>query len=76
LAKIIFFLLILACLTPFASPPIALALGLIMALTIGNPYQEKSAKFNKIILRSSVNLLGFGMNFNSVVKAGKKRNWF
>lgn len=69
--KIIFFLLILACLTPFVSPPIALTLGLIMALTIGNPYQEKSAKINKIILRGSVILLGFGMNLNSVVKAGK-----
>lgn len=69
--KIVFFLLILACLTPFVSPPIALALGLAMALTIGNPFQEKSAKFNKIILRGSVILLGFGMNLNSVVKAGK-----
>ena len=42
-----------------------------MALTVGNPYQEKSAKYNKIILRGSVILLGFGMNLNSVVKAGK-----
>lgn len=69
--KIIFYLLLFACLTPFVSPPIALALGLIMALTIGNPYQEKSAKINRIILRGSVILLGFGMNLNSVVKAGK-----
>ncbi len=69
--KIVFFLLILACLTPFASPPIALALGLILSFTIGNPFAEKSAKFNKILLRSSVILLGFGMNLNSVVKAGK-----
>jgi len=69
--KIVFFLLILACLTPFVSPPIALTLGLLMALTFGNPYQEKSAKFNRILLRTSVVLLGFGMNLNSVVKAGQ-----
>ena len=69
--KIVFFLLILACLTPFVSPPIALALGLAMALSIGNPFQEKSAKFNRILLRVSVVLLGFGMNLNAVVKAGK-----
>ncbi len=69
--KILFFLLLLACLTPFVSPPIALTLGLIMALTVGNPYQEKSAKFNRILLRTSVVLLGFGMNLNAVVKAGQ-----
>ena len=69
--KIVFFLLIFVCLTPFVSPPIALALGLILSFTIGNPFAEKSAKFNKTLLRSSVVLLGFGMNLNSVVKAGK-----
>lgn len=69
--KIIFFLLILFCLTPFASPPIALALGLILALTIGNPFAEKSGKFNRYLLRGSVILLGFGMDLHSVIKAGK-----
>lgn len=69
--KIIFFFLILFCLTPFASPPIALALGLGMALTIGNPFAEKTGKFNRYLLRGSVILLGFGMDLHSVIKAGK-----
>ncbi|MEO8074440.1 MAG: putative sulfate exporter family transporter, partial [Acidobacteriota bacterium] len=69
--KVVFFLLILACLTPFASPPIALALGLILALTIGNPYSEQTTKITKILLQGSVILLGFGMNLTTVVKAGK-----
>lgn len=69
--KVIFFLLILFCLTPFASPPIALALGLGLALTIGNPFAEKSGKFNRYLLRGSVILLGFGMDLHSVIKAGK-----
>ena len=69
--KVVFFLLILACLTPFVSPPIALALGLILAFTIGNPFAEQTTKVTRILLRSSVILLGFGMNLSTVVKAGK-----
>lgn len=69
--KIIFFILILFCLTPFASPPISLALGLGLALTIGNPFAENTGKINRYLLRGSVILLGFGMDLHSVIKAGK-----
>ena len=69
--KIVFFLLIIACLTPFVSPPIALALGLLLAFTIGNPFPEQSKKLTKYLLQISVVLLGFGMNLTNVVKAGK-----
>jgi len=69
--KIVFFLLIFVCLTPFVSPPIALALGLIFALTVGNPYPKETARTTKILLQASVVLLGFGMNLTDVVKAGK-----
>ena len=69
--KIVFFILIVACLTPFASPPIALALGLILAFTIGNPFPEQTQKTTKILLQASVVLLGFGMNLTAVVNAGK-----
>jgi uncharacterized integral membrane protein (TIGR00698 family) len=69
--KIVFFVLITACLTPYVSPPIALALGLFLALTIGNPFARKIGHPTRILLQSSVVLLGFGMNLTSVVKAGK-----
>jgi uncharacterized integral membrane protein (TIGR00698 family) len=69
--KVVFFLLILVCLTPYVSPPIALALGLLMALTIGNPFARQMGKPTRILLQTSVVLLGFGMNLTSVVKAGK-----
>ncbi|HEX8248431.1 MAG TPA: putative sulfate exporter family transporter [Pyrinomonadaceae bacterium] len=69
--KTVFFLLIFACLTPFVSPPMALALGLIPALVFGNPFPEQTRKTTKILLQISVVLLGFGMNLESVVKAGK-----
>lgn len=69
--KIVFFLFIIACLTPFVSPPIALALGLFLAIAIGNPYPRSTAKFTRYLLQFSVVLLGFGMNLTSVIKAGK-----
>jgi uncharacterized integral membrane protein (TIGR00698 family) len=69
--KILFFLLLFACLTPWVSPPVALVLGLLAALTLGNPFPEQTAKTTKILLQTSVVLLGFGMNLTSVIKAGK-----
>lgn len=69
--KIVFFLLIFVCLTPWVSPPIALFLGLVLAFTIGNPYPKETSKTTKILLQVSVVLLGFGMNLAQVVKAGK-----
>jgi uncharacterized integral membrane protein (TIGR00698 family) len=70
--KILFYLLIFACLTPFVSPPIALAIGLFAALTFGNPFPEQTKKATKFLLQISVVLLGFGMNLTDVVKAGKQ----
>src|SRR5438128_9928819 len=71
LQQIVFFFLLAFCLTPFASPPIALALGLIIALTIGHPYQKYNSRATKILLQVSVVGLGFGMNFGNVLEAGK-----
>jgi uncharacterized integral membrane protein (TIGR00698 family) len=64
-----FWALLLFCLTPWCSPPIALALGLALALTFGNPY--KTSKLTKILLQASVVGLGFGMNLQKVVEAGR-----
>jgi len=69
--KIVFFVFIIACLTPYVSPPFALGLGLFLALKIGNPYSRSIGKATRYLLQTSVVLLGFGMNLTSVVKAGK-----
>lgn len=74
--KVVFFLLILACLSPYVSPPIALVLGLILAFTIGNPFPRQTGKSTKILLQFSVVLLGFGMNLTEVIKAGKQGFFF
>jgi uncharacterized integral membrane protein (TIGR00698 family) len=70
--KIVFFIFLLAGLTPYTSPPVALSLGLLLAFTIGNPYPEKSKKTITYLLQASVVLLGFGMNLGAVIKAGSQ----
>jgi len=74
--KIVFFLLIFACLMPFVSPPIALVAGLILAFAIGNPFAEQTAAYIKILLQSSVVLLGFGMKLTAVYQAGRQGIFF
>ena len=69
--KAIFILLILFCLSPYGSPPFALVLGLILALTIGSPYPSLRGKPTKYLLQVSVVLLGFGMDLGAVYQAGK-----
>lgn len=69
--KAVFILLILFLLSPYGSPPIALALGLLLAFTLGNPFPELSGKPTKYLLQASVVLLGFGMNLGSIVQAGR-----
>lgn len=71
LQRIIFILALLFCLTPYASPPIALALGLFVAVTSGHPFQRYNSRATKILLQVSVVGLGFGINLGQVIKAGR-----
>lgn len=69
--RAVFFGLVLFCLSPYGSPPVALALGLALALTLGNPYPHVTGKPTKYLLQASVVLLGFAMNLSAVIQAGK-----
>nr|WP_262507601.1 putative sulfate exporter family transporter [Hymenobacter arizonensis] len=60
------------CLTPWASPPIALALGLVLAQTVGNPFGTFTKKLTPKLLQYSVVGLGFGMNAHAAVQAGRE----
>ncbi len=62
---------ILLLVIPFLSPALALLLGLIVALTIGNPFIQHNKILTKILLQASVVGLGFGMNINAAMEAGK-----
>src|SRR5438876_4040483 len=55
----------------WASPPVALALGVAFGLTFAHPYAGGSRKYSKMLLQASVVGLGFGMNLQQVLKAGK-----
>lgn len=46
-------------------------LGLIVALTIGNPFIQHNKIFTKILLQASVVGLGFGVHLNEALAAGK-----
>ncbi len=70
--KILFFILLLACLTPYISIPVALFMGLAFALFFRNPYPDTSKKTSKYLLQASVVGLGFGMNLFEALKAGKE----
>lgn len=69
--QIIFVALLLFCTTSVVSPPIALLLGLIVANLSGHPFLHLNHKATNILLQVSVVGLGFGMNVNSALSAGK-----
>ena len=72
ISKVIYIALAMLCLTPWFRSWVALLLGLIVALTIGNPYGDFSKRTSGILLRACIVLLGFGMNFHTAIQAGKQ----
>ena len=68
--KTLFALCTLLCLTAWASPSLALALGIAFALCMENPFVYTSKRAAALLLKSSVVLLGFGMNLKVVLQAG------
>jgi len=70
-ATVLFFALILFPPSPWASAPPALAAGLALALTLGDPFPERAGKSTRYLLQFSLVLLGFGMNLGTVYETGK-----
>ena len=69
-SKILFVIGLIFCLTPWASPPMALLAGLIFGAIAEHPYPGESRNVSKLLLQASVVGLGFGMNLHEVVRAG------
>jgi uncharacterized integral membrane protein (TIGR00698 family) len=69
--KAVFIIAVFFCLSPYGSPPAALALGLLLAFLIGNPFPSLSGKFSRYLLQGAVVMLGFGMNLEAIYKAGR-----
>ncbi len=55
----------------WASPPLALAIGLVFGLLFQNPFAASATKWSRWLLQASVVGLGFGMNLHEVVRAGR-----
>ena len=72
LRQVVFGLVLVFCLTPWASPPLALALGLALAQTVGNPFVARTKSLTSKLLQFSVIGLGFGMNAHAAVQAGRQ----
>ncbi len=68
------FLALLALVTvpsPWSSPPLALAVGVGFGLLVTHPYAAASRKSAKLLLQVSVVALGFAMNLQEVLRAGR-----
>jgi uncharacterized integral membrane protein (TIGR00698 family) len=72
LRQVVFWGLLVFCLSPWASPPLALALGLALAQTVGNPFVARTKVLTSKLLQFSVIGLGFGMNAHAAVRAGQE----
>lgn len=70
-AKVLFIAGLVFALSPWASPPLALTLGLLIGLTSGNPFREQTRAWTTRLLQASVVGLGFGMNLQQILKAGR-----
>ncbi len=71
LATIIFVLALVLSFTGFLSPPIALTAGILFGLSFKHPFISESRGIARTLLQCSVVALGFGMNLDEVLKAGR-----
>jgi uncharacterized integral membrane protein (TIGR00698 family) len=71
ISKIFFFLFLALSFSGWLSPPLALSLGILFGLIFPHPYAAQSRTAARILLQASVVGLGFGMNLQEVLKAGR-----
>ncbi|BEV06671.1 YeiH family protein [Chryseobacterium gambrini] len=69
--KIIFILLAVVCLTPIVSSPVALLLGFVLAVFLGNPFEKTLHRYIHLLLQISIVGLGFGLKLDEALEAGK-----
>ncbi len=69
--KLLFLAALLFSISPWASPPLALALGIGCGLFLAHPFPKEAKSYSKTLLQVSVVGLGFGMNLHEVVRAGR-----
>jgi uncharacterized integral membrane protein (TIGR00698 family) len=70
-SKTLFFVGLILCATGVLSPPVALLLGLAYGFSFVHPFYAESRDLSKFLLQASVVGMGFGMNLQQVLQAGK-----
>jgi uncharacterized integral membrane protein (TIGR00698 family) len=70
-SRLLFLAGILFALSPWSSPPLALLAGLIFAFVSIHPYKDQSSYASRWLLQASVVALGFGMNLQQILRAGR-----
>ena len=70
-SKNIFFIGIILAASGLVSPPVALAGGLIFGFSFIHPFHIEAKKLSKFLLQASVVGLGFGMDLQQVLQAGR-----
>jgi uncharacterized integral membrane protein (TIGR00698 family) len=71
ISRIIFVIGFLFAGSGFISPPLALTLGLAFGMCLQHPFNDESRKLSRFLLQASVVGLGFGMNLQAVINAGR-----
>src|ERR1039458_3016357 len=70
-SKNIFFIGLILAASGLVSPPLALAGGLIYGFSFIHPFHVEAKKLSKLLLQASVVGLGFGMDLQQVMQAGR-----
>jgi uncharacterized integral membrane protein (TIGR00698 family) len=69
--KALFFLGVILAASGVLSPPVALLAGLLFGLLLPHPFERQSRHATRFLLQGSVVALGFGMNLQEVLRAGR-----
>jgi len=70
--KFLFLTIILSCLWPRVDSALALTLGILFSLILGNPFADRCSAWSRVSLKVSVMGMGFGIGISSVLAEGRK----
>jgi uncharacterized integral membrane protein (TIGR00698 family) len=71
MSKNVFFIAMIIAASGLISPPLALAAGLIYGFSFVHPFHLEAKMLSKLLLQASVVGLGFGMDLQQVMQAGR-----
>jgi uncharacterized integral membrane protein (TIGR00698 family) len=71
MSKNVFFIGLIVAASGLVSPPVALACGLVYGFSFLHPFHLEAKNLSKLLLQASVVGLGFGMDLQQVMQAGR-----